>query len=199
MKLEGARGLDAHRHLQVLYFLLVGLGILLGINAAGVDITALNVLTGAIGLGLGFGLQAIASNFVSGFVLLHGQVDQARRCHQLHRAHRHQHREFRLGAGAARPLRRGARPRRRRDAGAEPEPHHQLGHQLELLGPARAPPPAGDDQLSRTIRRSRCRCCSMRPPNHPRILREPGPGVAPHELRGLRHAPRSALLDRAIR
>ena len=52
------------------YFSLIGLGILLGINAAGVDLTALTVLTGAIGLGLGFGLQAIASNFVSGFVLL---------------------------------------------------------------------------------------------------------------------------------
>ena len=52
------------------YFLLVGLGMLLGINAAGVDITTLNVLTGAIGLGLGFGLQSVASNFVSGFVLL---------------------------------------------------------------------------------------------------------------------------------
>ncbi|MCC7461143.1 MAG: mechanosensitive ion channel [Gammaproteobacteria bacterium] len=52
------------------YFFLVGLGILLGVNAAGVDLTALTVLTGAIGLGLGFGLQAITSNFVSGFVLL---------------------------------------------------------------------------------------------------------------------------------
>ena len=52
------------------YFLLVALGVLLGINAAGVDVTTLNVLTGAIGLGLGFGLQAVASNFVSGFVLL---------------------------------------------------------------------------------------------------------------------------------
>jgi len=51
-------------------FLLIGLGVLLGINAAGVDVTTLNVLTGAIGLGLGFGLQAVASNFVSGFVLL---------------------------------------------------------------------------------------------------------------------------------
>jgi small-conductance mechanosensitive channel len=55
---------------KFVYFSLVGVGILLGINAAGVDVTTLNVLTGAIGLGLGFGLQAIASNFVSGFVLL---------------------------------------------------------------------------------------------------------------------------------
>src|SRR2546427_9797138 len=52
------------------YFLLLGLGMLLGINASGVDVTTLNVLTGAIGLGLGFGLQAVASNFVSGFVLV---------------------------------------------------------------------------------------------------------------------------------
>jgi len=52
------------------YFFLVGLGALLGINAAGVDLTAFTVLTGAIGIGLGFGLQSIASNFVSGFVLL---------------------------------------------------------------------------------------------------------------------------------
>jgi small-conductance mechanosensitive channel len=49
---------------------LIGLSILLGLNAAGLDLTTLNVLTGAIGIGLGFGLQAIASNFVSGFVLL---------------------------------------------------------------------------------------------------------------------------------
>jgi small-conductance mechanosensitive channel len=49
---------------------LIALSILMGLNAAGVDLTALTVLTGAIGLGLGFGLQAIAANFVSGFVLL---------------------------------------------------------------------------------------------------------------------------------
>ncbi len=49
---------------------LIGLSLFLGLDAAGVDLTALTVLTGAIGLGLGFGLQAIAANFVSGFVLL---------------------------------------------------------------------------------------------------------------------------------
>jgi small-conductance mechanosensitive channel len=52
------------------HFFLVGFAALLGVNAAGVDLTALTVLTGAMGLGLGFGLQSIASNFVSGFVLL---------------------------------------------------------------------------------------------------------------------------------
>lgn len=51
-------------------FALLGIGVLLGINASGVDLTVLSVIGGAIGLGLGFGLQAITSNFVSGFVLL---------------------------------------------------------------------------------------------------------------------------------
>ena len=51
-------------------FALLTIGVLMGINASGVDLTTLTVLTGAIGLGLGFGLQAITSNFVSGFVLL---------------------------------------------------------------------------------------------------------------------------------
>ena len=51
-------------------FALLTIGVLLGVNASGVNMAALTVLTGAIGLGLGFGLQAITSNFVSGFVLL---------------------------------------------------------------------------------------------------------------------------------
>jgi small-conductance mechanosensitive channel len=49
---------------------LVGISVLVGLNAAGLDLTTLNVLTGAVGIGLGFGLQSIAANFVSGFVLL---------------------------------------------------------------------------------------------------------------------------------
>jgi small-conductance mechanosensitive channel len=49
---------------------LISLSILLGLNASGLDLTTLNVLTGAIGVGLGFGLQAIVANFISGFVLL---------------------------------------------------------------------------------------------------------------------------------
>ena len=52
------------------YAFLIALGILLGLQAAGVNLTALTVFSGAIGLGLGFGLQAIAATFVSGFVLL---------------------------------------------------------------------------------------------------------------------------------
>jgi small-conductance mechanosensitive channel len=70
MKLEGLAMSTRIGISKFTYFFMLGLGILLGINAAGIDLTTLTVLTGAMGLGLGFGLQAIAANFVSGFVLL---------------------------------------------------------------------------------------------------------------------------------
>lgn len=43
---------------------------LLGLNAVGIDFAALAVFGGALGIGLGFGLQRIAANFVSGFILI---------------------------------------------------------------------------------------------------------------------------------
>ncbi len=52
------------------YFLLISVGLLLGVNSAGVDLTSLTVLTGAVVFALGFGIRDITSNFVSGFVLL---------------------------------------------------------------------------------------------------------------------------------
>jgi small-conductance mechanosensitive channel len=72
-RLMGMQGLAMSMRIGISKFaqaFLIGLSLLLGLNAAGLDLTTLNVLTGAIGIGLGFGLQAIASNFVSGFVLL---------------------------------------------------------------------------------------------------------------------------------
>ena len=50
-------------------FLLL-IGLLFALSAVGVDLTALSVLGGAIGVGLGFGLQKLAANYVSGFVIL---------------------------------------------------------------------------------------------------------------------------------
>lgn len=50
--------------------LLVLVGLLVALSTLGVDLTALSVLGGAIGVGLGFGLQKLAANYVSGFVIL---------------------------------------------------------------------------------------------------------------------------------
>ncbi len=44
--------------------------ILIALPVVGIDITALSVFGGALGVGLGFGLQKIASNYVSGFIIL---------------------------------------------------------------------------------------------------------------------------------
>lgn len=50
--------------------LLLFVGMIIALSAVGIDLTALSVLGGAIGVGLGFGLQKLASNYVSGFVIL---------------------------------------------------------------------------------------------------------------------------------
>ena len=51
-------------------FMLLLLAFLLALDAVGIDPTALTVFGGALGMGLGFGLQRIASNFISGFIVL---------------------------------------------------------------------------------------------------------------------------------
>lgn len=49
---------------------LMFIGLLVALSSVGIDLTALSVLGGAVGVGVGFGLQKLAANYVSGFVML---------------------------------------------------------------------------------------------------------------------------------
>ena len=55
---------------KFLQILLYGSALFIGLKATGVDLTGLAVLSGAIGVGLGFGLQKVVSNLVSGVIIL---------------------------------------------------------------------------------------------------------------------------------
>ena len=51
-------------------YLMVVVGFVIILQTAGIDLTALNILAGAVGIGIGFGLQNIANNFMSGLIIL---------------------------------------------------------------------------------------------------------------------------------
>lgn len=55
---------------NMLHIVLLVLAVVVALNIVGIDLTALAVMGGAIGLGLGFGLQKVVSNLVSGVILL---------------------------------------------------------------------------------------------------------------------------------
>ena len=50
--------------------LLMFVGLMVALSVVGIDLTALSVLGGAVGVGIGFGLQKLAANYISGFVIL---------------------------------------------------------------------------------------------------------------------------------
>ncbi len=56
--------------IKFLQVLLYGAAFFIGLRSVGVDLTGLAVLSGAIGVGLGFGLQKVVSNLVSGVIIL---------------------------------------------------------------------------------------------------------------------------------
>lgn len=55
---------------RLLHYLLLLVGVLLAFDLAGIPLNKFAVFAGAVGVGLGFGLQAIFSNFISGLILL---------------------------------------------------------------------------------------------------------------------------------
>jgi small-conductance mechanosensitive channel len=72
-RLMATPGLDRNVRVvlgRIVRALLILIGLLVALAVSGIDLTVLSVFGGALGVGLGLGLQRIASNYVSGFVLL---------------------------------------------------------------------------------------------------------------------------------
>ncbi len=72
-RLNAAAGMDSNVRVvfaRLAKALLLLLAVLIGLPMVGIDLTTLSVFGGALGVGLGFGLQKIASNYVSGFIIL---------------------------------------------------------------------------------------------------------------------------------
>ena len=79
--------------IQVLLIKMIRIGLMviaiaIALSAVGINLSALAVFTGAAGVGIGLGLQKIVANFISGLILLVGQIGEARRP-------RHHRRQFR--------------------------------------------------------------------------------------------------------
>ena len=54
----------------IIRYFVIAVGAVIILQTAGINLTALQVLAGTVGIGIGFGLQNIASNFVSGLIIL---------------------------------------------------------------------------------------------------------------------------------
>lgn len=56
--------------LRVTHYLLIGLGVIVAVQSIGLNLTSLAVVFGLLSVGIGFGLQHVASNFISGLIIL---------------------------------------------------------------------------------------------------------------------------------
>jgi potassium-dependent mechanosensitive channel len=69
-RLPAGRGV-AYALTTTVHYSVLLVGFLLAISAAGVDLNRVSILAGAFGVGIGFGLQNVVNNFVSGLILLY--------------------------------------------------------------------------------------------------------------------------------
>jgi small-conductance mechanosensitive channel len=58
---------------SLLHYVVLALGVVVGLGVMGVNLTSVSVLAGALGVGIGFGLQSVVNNFISGLILLFEQ------------------------------------------------------------------------------------------------------------------------------
>lgn len=68
-RVRTARGVP-HAVSNIVRYSVIFVGFLLGLSAAGIEITKLAIVAGGLGVGIGFGLQNVVNNFVSGLILL---------------------------------------------------------------------------------------------------------------------------------
>jgi small-conductance mechanosensitive channel len=55
---------------SIFRYVVIAIGFMIILQTSGIDLTTLNILAGAVGIGVGFGLQNIANNFISGLIIL---------------------------------------------------------------------------------------------------------------------------------
>ena len=58
---------------RILHYIIIAIGVMIGFSTIGIDFTNLAVLVGALGIGVGFGLQPVVANFVAGLLILFEQ------------------------------------------------------------------------------------------------------------------------------
>ena len=68
-RLNLARGVPG-AILSIMTYLIIGFGIIIAMVTAGIDLSSFALLAGALGVGIGFGLQDIVRNFISGLILI---------------------------------------------------------------------------------------------------------------------------------
>jgi len=160
---------------RMVYYALLVLGLMVALQTSGIEVSSVTVILGALGVGIGFGLQNIVNNFVSGLILLverpvqvgdwieagGGSDRRPRRTHRRpqhddpdQRQHHHDHPE--RGSG------------------------HPPDHQLEPRRPSGALPDAGGGWPTAATWPACAQALLAVAAAHPSVLRDPPPTVFFH-------------------